>query len=1669
MTEPEKSSKPSSAAASATPTAAVAFGRPDCLDALAGHRHGAALAAAVILPGGTIALTAAGCEVRAWQGTGAASGASAASSARLQSEGWRPAGAVHVAAAAIITHIAVLELPELASGAASGAGAAVPSARHAVAVASAIPGGQGNVMIWEVRESTSPSLSLSSVDHAATAGSGVTATAAAQASAFARPLASFDLPFYRPTALLALPAAGHGRLLVAGWVRAFTGASLSLDAWVLSPVLPRSEGGMLPLRIPPLLPSAFTGRPPVFTEVDGALVLSGVPASAALQQSSRRFSGMKTAHMQQPVPAHAAAEAHDERFLTLCWDAREEVLRRHVEGPAAPAASSSGSTAAAAGSSGSSAALEAPPPPPARRVLPLPPSLVLRCASVALAVQLPNGCIATASGRAGAVDAPRGALPIASFAPAGAGAGSGHTGADGGDSGDAGSAAAAGSAGASASGQRIRAAALVSWAKSLFKGRAAAARGGKAAAAAKTASTSAAAAAASTAPGSAAAKAAADAAPTPSSATAGSASEAAPAAEAEEEPAREVSAYDTICVWPARFGLDAIAFAAAAAATAAAASASAASSALSLPAVPSVVEPLAIVRGGLGGTVDAGVCMLRSTRGVVLGSGTETAIAASTGAALHRPAASNFLVLIGASGHIVAIDAANPALSGASLTKADSSVASGSMEAPFADYELGVPRFAHAQLAGSGLLVTVCGSDTAGTEQPAHSLCAWQLVVAGTAGDPSALATAAPTLQRRPVGAPLRLWPGLASLLADCSWAPLDDPAKLLARCINPAHRAGLLIATQHAAAADAAATAATGTQLLAWGGQQAFLVDARLADASLDSDASCVATPPSKSAFVLSSSLRTHAHPALAVAELSGGRIAVAGGDVLTILDAVSFARIASLQLSSTGGHGRPSGTAATASAAAAGSPAPASVISAAVEKLRDQPQHALAPCSITLLPTAVAAGLPPTSAAVARSAFCLAVSTGAGVVVISGCDSSAARGVASKRAAGKGRGTVAFESAFEVPLEDEAAAAGSSSAEASHGSASPAFATPVATPEGSQELALAASSGSGSAPGSPESSSGDGCRMSTPHSDSGGAGSSRRCKPLSLLLHSLGEWLPSSAAAGATTAAASLRPQAQAIAALLDGRLFVGGDHADVQSWLWQPPGLQGGGRARLGGGLSTASRATLLGGALASPSRAAQQPASPTGSAPPPAVAGSSRKLFASAEPAASAAPAATSTAATGTDSTSAAASSAHTSAASASRSSLPAPFSSFASLSMSGVDKSAASSAGTSAGAAGSSAGSAGSGSPPPAAGSPGAARRDAADSALAAAAALQPGPPADASLAVAATEAAAALSPVTYSRGTAIGPGWLRGTMLGASGRAARRIRALIALPQVSLSCGSDGSSGGGPGDALGGAALAGGSLIMSRIVTGAADGTVRVYVAATGAREAKLAAHKGAVRALAAFHDGLHFASGGEDGVVQVWTVGSGSHGAAPAPPAAIGAGDASAARVASTSSGSANAADTGAGAALADGHAPVATLQPGGPSGPGAARGGVNAMVVLRSGLLAVAYGDSSIALWRLHTGSGAAGAAAGAASTSSASTSAGSASSGSSAGGGIAAPSGGHGEVAQRLRLRVADITGGAPAWGSAAPMGLGAIVSLAALSDGRLLAGTDAGCVCVWETAA
>lgn len=315
-------------------------------------------------------------------------------------------------------------------------------------------------------------------------------------------------------------------------------------------------------------------------------------------------------------------------------------------------------------------------------------------------------------------------------------------------------------------------------------------------------------------------------------------------------------------------------------------------------------------------------------------------------------------------------------------------------------------------------------------------------------------------------------------------------------------------------------------------------------------------------------------------------------------------------------------------------------------------------------------------------------------------------------------------------------------------------------------------------------------------------------------------------------------------------------------------------------------------------------------------------------------------------------------------------------------------------------------------------------------------------------------------------------------MLGASGRAARRIRALIALPQVSLSCGGTDAGGGGSGPSaafgfgVGGALSggAGGSLVVSRIVTGSADGTVRVYVAATGAREAKLAAHKGAVKALAAFPDGAHVASGGEDGVVHVWSIAGGHRGAA----APAGAGDAAASRATSTgSTGSAGAAADGgaqAGTTLpaSDGHAPVVTLQPGGPAGPGSARGGVNAMAVLPSGLLAVAYGDSSIVLWRLHkthaplaaphAAAGAADAQASAGTSASAITASASSSSSSASG-----------EVAQRLRLRAADIVGGATAWGSAPPMGLGAIASLAALSDGRLVAGTDAGCVCVWEPTA
>jgi WD40 repeat protein len=58
--------------------------------------------------------------------------------------------------------------------------------------------------------------------------------------------------------------------------------------------------------------------------------------------------------------------------------------------------------------------------------------------------------------------------------------------------------------------------------------------------------------------------------------------------------------------------------------------------------------------------------------------------------------------------------------------------------------------------------------------------------------------------------------------------------------------------------------------------------------------------------------------------------------------------------------------------------------------------------------------------------------------------------------------------------------------------------------------------------------------------------------------------------------------------------------------------------------------------------------------------------------------------------------------------------------------------------------------------------------------------------------------------------------------------------------------------------------------------TGAADGTVRVCDALTGANARRLAGHRGRVTGLAFHPDGTRLASAGADGVVRVWDVRTG-------------------------------------------------------------------------------------------------------------------------------------------------------------------------------------------------
>jgi WD40 repeat protein len=56
-----------------------------------------------------------------------------------------------------------------------------------------------------------------------------------------------------------------------------------------------------------------------------------------------------------------------------------------------------------------------------------------------------------------------------------------------------------------------------------------------------------------------------------------------------------------------------------------------------------------------------------------------------------------------------------------------------------------------------------------------------------------------------------------------------------------------------------------------------------------------------------------------------------------------------------------------------------------------------------------------------------------------------------------------------------------------------------------------------------------------------------------------------------------------------------------------------------------------------------------------------------------------------------------------------------------------------------------------------------------------------------------------------------------------------------------------------------------------RIVTGGADGTVRVWDRETGVEQAVLTGHTGLVLAVAVTPDGRQIVTGGGDGTVRVW------------------------------------------------------------------------------------------------------------------------------------------------------------------------------------------------------
>ena len=65
------------------------------------------------------------------------------------------------------------------------------------------------------------------------------------------------------------------------------------------------------------------------------------------------------------------------------------------------------------------------------------------------------------------------------------------------------------------------------------------------------------------------------------------------------------------------------------------------------------------------------------------------------------------------------------------------------------------------------------------------------------------------------------------------------------------------------------------------------------------------------------------------------------------------------------------------------------------------------------------------------------------------------------------------------------------------------------------------------------------------------------------------------------------------------------------------------------------------------------------------------------------------------------------------------------------------------------------------------------------------------------------------------------------------------------------------------------------------IVSGGADGMVRVWDRGSGREQAALTGHTGAVRAVAITPDGRQITSGGADGMVRVWDRGSGQEQAA--------------------------------------------------------------------------------------------------------------------------------------------------------------------------------------------